>query len=290
MANIKFLTDSAADVPRDVLKEVGLIDVLPFPMIVDGKEFADGVDMTSKEFYDVLYSCENIPTHAQLTPFLFCEVYEHAWEEGVEHLIYVSINSKASATHQNAHQAIEMFYEKVPEAREKFIITIIDSLSYTLAYGYPLVQGAKMAKNGVEAQEIIDYITDWVKHSRILFVTFDLRFAKKSGRVSAVAAFVGEALGIKPLLTFENGQSKILGKVRGSKAVISTLMTFAEAEREKDSPYLLLRTSNEEQDTALAEACMESFGKPPEMVSYVGGVISINAGPNTIGLVYRKKR
>ena len=52
-----------------------------------------------------------------------------------------------------------------------------------------------MAAAGREPQEIADYIQDWVDHVQVVFSPLDLRFAKKSGRISAAAAFVGEALG-----------------------------------------------------------------------------------------------
>lgn len=288
MANIKFLTDSASDIPKEIQTELE-IEVLAFPMIIEGKEYGDGEDITNQEFYKVLNECDQIPTHAQLNTFLFVEVYQKAWEAGHDHLIYVSINAKSSNTHQNAHQGIEQFYAKHPEAKEQMPITIIDSKAYTLAYGYPLVEGAKMAKNGESVTNIVDFITDWVDNARIIFVPFDLRFAKKSGRVSVMAAYVGEAMGIKPIITFEDGASKILSKVRGAKNVIPNMISLAEKEREEGTPYLLLRTTNVEQDEALAAACLASFGKPPEMITYIGGVISINAGPNTIGVVYRKK-
>ena len=88
-----------------------------------------------------------------------------------------------------------------------------------MGYGWAVVQGAKMAIGGAAPQEVVDYIQDWVDHVRVVFAPLDLRFAKKSGRVSAAAAFVGEALGLKPIMTFTDGESKILAKVRGERAV-----------------------------------------------------------------------
>lgn len=78
-------------------------------------------------------------------------------------------------------------------------------------------RGLRMAAAGASVEEIAAYIQDWVDHVRVLFVAFDLKFAKKSGRVSAAAAFVGEALGLKPIMTFENGASKVVTKVRGRR-------------------------------------------------------------------------
>lgn len=288
MARIKFVTDSGADLPADLRQEFD-IQVMPFPIAFPDREIRDGVELTAEEFYKALIQSPTIPTHAQLTPFQFEECYEQAYQNGYTHLIYTAINAKASATFCNALQARESFYEEHPDAREKMGISVIDSGTYTLAYGWSVVQGAKLAAKGASPEEVVACIKDWIAHSRILFVPLDLRFAKKSGRVSAVAAFMGEALGLKPILTFENGESKLLSKVRGEKNVIPAMLELCRKNRKKNSPYILLRTDNPEMSGRLQGACIQEFGQPPELECCVGGVITTNAGPNAIGLLYREK-
>lgn len=288
MSQIKFVTDSAADIPAD-LREQWDIQVLPFPIAAGDKEYQDGVDLTPQEFYKLLLSLSQIPTHSQLNGYAFQQCYEQAYEQGYVHLIYTSINSKGSATHQNAIQAREEFFEDHPEAKGKFDIRIIDSLTYTMGYGWAVLQGAKMAADGAGADQVAAYIQDWVDHVRILFVPYDLKFAKKSGRVSAAAAFVGEALGLKPIMTFENGVSKVLAKVRGEKNVVPTILDMCKKERQVGSPYLIIRADRADQSDLLTEQCTAQFGQEPAMDFYIGGVIAINAGPNLAGVVYRKK-
>ena len=156
-----------------------------------------------------------------------------------------------------------------------------------MGYGWAVVQGAKMAAGGAEPREIVDYIQDWVDHVRVIFAPLDLRFAKKSGRVSAAAAFVGEALGLKPVMTFTGGESKILAKVRGEKAVVAKLVELCRSGRKADTPYLMIRGGNAEQSEKLLEACRQELGEEPALSYHIGGVIAINAGPNLIGIIYR---
>ena len=155
-----------------------------------------------------------------------------------------------------------------------------------MSYGWPVLEGARMAAAGKDAEEITTYIQDWVDRARVIFAPLDLRFAKKSGRISAAAAFMGEALGLKPIMTFAGSESKILSKVRGEKNVISTLVDLCRKERRDDSPLLLIRAGNSEQADKLAQACRQELGKEPDMSYYIGGVIAINAGPNLVGLLY----
>ena len=286
MARIKFTTDSAADIPAPLREELD-IQVLPFPIAMGDREYADGFDFTPEEFYGMLLAAPQIPTHAQLNPYVFEELFEQAYEAGYTDLIHTSINSKGSATCSNAFQARGDFYRDHPEAEETFHIHIIDALNYTMGYGWAVVQGAKMAAGGAEPREIVDYIQDWVDHVRVIFAPLDLRFAKKSGRVSAAAAFVGEALGLKPVMTFTGGESKILAKVRGEKAVVAKLVELCRSGRKADTPYLMIRGGNAEQSEKLLEACRQELGEEPALSYHIGGVIAINAGPNLIGIIYR---
>ena len=286
MARIKFTTDSAADIPAPLREELS-IQVLPFPIAMGDREYADGFDFTPEEFYGMLLAAPQIPTHAQLNPYVFEELFEQAYEAGYTDLIHTSINSKGSATCSNAFQARGDFYRDHPEAEETFHIHIIDALNYTMGYGWAVVQGAKMAAGGAEPREIVDYIQDWVDHVRVIFAPLDLRFAKKSGRVSAAAAFVGEALGLKPVMTFTGGESKILAKVRGEKAVVARLAEMCRAERRGGTPYLMIQGSNREQSDRLLEVCRQELGEEPALSYFIGGVIAINAGPNLIGIIYR---
>ena len=286
MARIKLTTDSAADIPAALAGELG-IQVLPFPIAMGDREYQDGVDFTPQAFYQALLAAPQIPTHAQLNPYVFTQCFEQAWQEGCTDLIHTSINSKGSATYQNALQAREEFYEDHPEARETFRIFILDSKTYTMGYGWAVLEGARMAAAGAGAEEITAFIQDWLDHVRVVFCPLDLRFAKKSGRVSAAAAFVGEALGLKPVMTFEDGDSKILAEVRGEKNVLGTLLSMCRKERRTDTPYLLIRAGNEAAADQLLAACREELGGEPAMEYYIGGVIAINAGPNLVGLVYR---
>ncbi len=94
------------------------------------------------------FSAAQIPTHAQFNPFVFTQCFEEAFRRACRCLIHTAINSKGSATYQNAVQAREEFYEDYPEAEGTFHIHILDSHTYTMGYGWAVVQGARMAGMG----------------------------------------------------------------------------------------------------------------------------------------------
>ena len=289
MAKIKFLTDSAADIPQKYVDQYG-IRVIPFPIALEDREILDGVDYSQEEFYALLTSLDKIPTHAQLTAFLFEEEYTTAWQEGYDALIYTCINFKGSNTGNNAIQAKDLFFQDHPEAEGKFEIHVIDSKSYTYNYGYAVVEAAKRNQaEDTSAAEAVAQIQDWLDHSKILFTMYDLKFARKSGRVSAAAAIMGGAMGIRPIMSFPNGDSKVLAKPRGDKNVIPNMIKMMKEDMEPGSPYIVIHAAMPQHNEEISQACREAFGYPPVEEYLIGGVIAINAGPNVVGVIYRTK-
>ena len=287
MAKIKIVTDSTSDIPKNLAQELG-IEVLPLTLTANGNEYRDGVDITPQEFYEILETSEAIPTSSCVAPGLYTELYEKSYEEGYTDIILTSINSKGSSTYQGAVMSKQMFFEDHPDAVGKINIYNVDSGTYSMIYGLAVIEAARMANDGAAAREIVEHIENRVKDARGMFVPMNLKFVKKSGRVSAASAFVGDALGLKPVITFEDGESLVISKIRGEKKVVPELLSLVKSERKVGTPYMLVGGNNDEQFNKLRDMCTEVLGEPPILEYPVGCVIAINTGPNIIGIIYSR--
>ena len=288
MSKIKIFTDSTSDIPKKIQEEYG-IEVLPLTILDGEDEYADGISMTPYEFYDFLESKEKLPSTSRPTPGKFTNVYMKAWKEGYSDFIYVSINSKGSSTYQGAVLEMEDFYEENPNAKDDINIHVIDSLTYSMGYGFAVIEGAKAIRDGKDAKEVIEIIKNWLSKCRIYFVPMNLKYVKKSGRVSAAAAFVGDALGLKPVITFEDGESKVISKIRGEKKIVSEISKMVMENREKNTPYIIATSMNKEFGEKFVSSVSEAIGQAPDVVFPVGAIISINSGPDVVGVIFREK-
>ena len=284
---IKIATDSTADIPKSFCEELN-ISVLPLTILAGEKEYRDGVDITPAEFYRIIDASKQLPVSSQVASVLYSELFEETWKAGYTDLIQVTLNSKGSGTYQAAVLSRNLFYEEHPEAKEQLAIHIIDSKTYSMAYGIGVIEGAQLVQTGASAQEVIAHIQDWLEHTRPVFIPLNLRCVKKSGRISPAAAFVGDAIGLKPLITFEGGEARIIDKARGEQKAISALMERCMKERRPGTNYAIAYGSNAEALEHLREACAQLMDKPPIAEYRVGCVISINTGPNMIGILYRR--
>lgn len=281
---IKIGTDSTADIPQEVRERLD-INVLPLSVVHEDREYVECVDIKPEEFYVTLENCEKIPTSSQVTTQAYVDFYEKTFAAGYTDLIQISLNAKGSGTFQSGVVAKDLFFEAHPEAAGKFAIHNVDSETYSMLYGHAVIKAAEMARNGASVEEIIAKVERMVKAVRGVFVPLTLRFVKKSGRVSAAAAFLGDAMGLKPVITFENGESKIISKIRGEKHVVSELCDLCAKERAAGTPYVLIRGNNEKMNEEMREVFVAAFGQP-EYEYNIGCIIAMNTGPDMVGMVY----
>lgn len=288
MQRIKIMTDSASDLPNEVARELG-IDIIPIPIAVDGRGYLEGVDFTPRQFYQVLEQAQSIPTTSQISPITYCERYYEAFQRGYTDVILVGISSSASATYLRAQDAVQMLYNNCPEAKEKLRIHIVDSKTFSLGYGYPVMQAAKMAAQGASVEEILTMIQNWLDHVELYITAFSFEFIKKSGRISCASAVVGEALGIRPVIQIRQGEMKIVAKTRGNAAVVQKIAQIAAGRIADNSPFLMLEGTQPGMSDEMRKQMLALTGRKPEFVSDVGCAVSINSGPKMIGIGFLTK-
>ena len=63
--------------------------------------------------------------------------------------------------------------------------------------------------------------------------------------------------GLKPLITFEDGEAKILSKVRGEHKAITALVDICMKERRPGTSYCLVHGKNQETFEQLKAACAQ---------------------------------
>ncbi|WP_303836880.1 DegV family protein [Ruminococcus flavefaciens] len=288
MNKIAILTDSCCDLPKETIKELG-IKVIPFTLTVNGESFKEIYDKSTQEFYELLEHTDEIPKHSQINPTVFEEIYKELFEQGYTDVISVSINSKGSGTFNNSVIAKNDFFDNNPEAEGKMRIHNIDSKCYSLFYGYPVVEAAKKVRRGAEPEEIVAYLEDWFNVSAIYAVPFTLKYAKKSGRISAAKAFAGELLGLKPVIMFADGNTETVDKIRGEKNIVPKLVEIIEKNMTPQTPYIMLHGRDDTAAKEVEKELAKKTGKKAEMFGRIGAVVTSNIGPDLVAVVVRRK-
>ncbi len=276
------LTDSSCDLTKELEQESG-VDILPFQITMDGKSYWERIDFTPEEYYKMLESCEGIPATAHITSLRFLEKFKEYDEAGIKQVLYVSINSSGSNTFFAAQMAAQEFKEECPNSEME--IWTVDSHTYSAPFGWFVAQAAFKLQNGAEMRDVVLWLEDVFSKMEVVLGAYSLRFLKKSGRVNAAAAFAGELLGLRPVFTLIDGESKVQKKVRGDKLVVPAMFEYMKEHCEEGSPYIIAGT-NETYMKELAALCEKEWKQKPLGFFKLGAAVSTNTGPNALGLGY----
>ena len=289
MAKIKFITDSASDISEAYEKKYDIL-IMNFKVAMGDKSYTSRVDFDNNKFYKMLDAYDGVPVTSQITALEFLETYKKLYEEGYTDIIVTTINSKGSATYDNSVMAVSMLYDEVPESQGRINIYNIDGVGYTGAYGYPVIQGAKKARKGMAAKDIVAYMKDWIDNCIVFFAPYTLKYAKKSGRIPSAAAFVGEVMGLKPIMRIQNNKIVTESKVRGEKSVIPKILDLTLEHMIPKTPYCIVYGNDEAVMEEMAQVMIKKVGYPPEKYFQIGAAIAINAGPRVVGVIFKAQK
>ena len=179
-----------------------------------------------------------------------------------------------------------MFDEECPGHTLR--VRVLDSHTYSMPYGWYFCECARKVRNGGELNACVDELLRKLDCVEICLAAYSLRQMKKSGRVSAAAAVVGDLLGIRPIISLNDGVSKVESKVRGDAAVPAAMVKWVQGrvDNVKDMPYMVAYTSSTAKRDELVKLCRKTFGHAPMFVFQLGGVVSANTGPDAIAIVF----
>ncbi|NLY43676.1 MAG: DegV family protein [Clostridiaceae bacterium] len=278
MARIKIITDSTADIPKQVAEDLD-ITVVPLTVHFGDESYKDWYDLTSAQFFEKLKKSSVMPTTSQITPMEFEKVFRREIQN-YDSIICVTLSSRASGTYQSAVIAKNNL--------EGADIEVIDSMLLSYAYGMIVVEAAKMANEGVAKDEIVKWIKDTLPRVDTYFIVDTLEYLKKGGRINLATAVIGNILNIKPILSIKDGLVVPVDKVRGSKKVIPKIIEII-----KEKGYSV---TNEivnvahgavpERMEELKKAIQEEFNPKGFFVAEVGCVIGAHSGPGVMGAFF----
>ncbi|EEK61781.1 MULTISPECIES: DegV family protein [Bacillus] len=280
--SVKIITDSAADLPVELLQAYD-IDLIPLRVYDEAEtEYLDGVTLES---VTLLQKMREGAVYRTSLPSLetFQEKFVSYAKEG-NPCIYLAFSSELSGTYQSS----VVIKEEVKETYADLDLEIIDTKCASLGQGLVVLEAAKMAKDGASKEDILNRVAFLMNHMEHIFTVADLQYLVRGGRLSKVAGFIGGLLNIKPILNVEEGKLVPLEKVRGKKKVLSRIVDIMEERGKdlKDQTIGITHGDDLETAEALKSLITERFGCEVFIVNTIGAAIGAHTGPGVITLFF----
>ncbi|MDE6000877.1 MAG: DegV family protein, partial [Clostridia bacterium] len=181
--------------------------LIPMKVRFGDEEFSDGINLSHKEFFEKLIESSDLPQTSQINEFSWEEKFKRLTSDGSE-VIAITISSKLSGTYSCAVKAAKKFEGKVH---------VVDSIEASIGERILLQYAIKLIEDGKSSAEIVNELNEKKNKIQVLAVLDTLKYLRKGGRISSVAAIAGEILSIKPVISIVKGEIKLLGKAVGSK-------------------------------------------------------------------------
>nr|WP_154983134.1 DegV family protein [Paenibacillus xylanexedens] len=276
---VAIVTDSTADIPEELVRKYG-IHVVPLRVLFGEENYADGVELTSEQFYDKLRQSAVLPTTSQPSPTDFMDVYQRLLDENPDRpIVSIHLSSGMSGTYQSAMLGKSLLEREAD-------LTIIDSKSASYGYGLMVVHAAELAEQGKSVTEIAVAVEAMQQSRKLFFLVDTLEYLQKGGRIGKASAILGTLLNIKPILSIdEEGVIYAVEKVRGHKKAMARIIELFQRDLAGKRVNLAVGHTA---DPPSAEACAEQlrghFTLNEVIYTNIGAVIGSHVGPGVIAI------
>jgi len=282
----------SADTPCDIgseLKERYHVSLFPLHIILDGKQYTDGVDITAGEIYRAWWDHKLLPSTAAINPEEYVE-YFTPFLEGGNDIIHISLGSGLSSCYQNAKIAAEMLADKGR-------VFVIDSCSLSTGFGLLVCEAGERIRQSMPVEQIVKEVDALSPHTSASFVIDTLEFMRAGGRCSSITQIGAAVLNIKPTIIVKNDRQgsmivgkKYIGKFEGA------LMKYVDDQLKGRTDIVLDRvfvTHSLMDDPKLTERVIARIRElqPFQEIHDTDAscTISSHCGPNTLGVLFMVK-
>lgn len=282
--NVLFI-DTDCELPYARAEEVGLTNVIRMPYTICGKEYFYDLGKTynAKEFFTLVRQ-GNMPITSGLNSEIYKGYFEPFFAKG-DDILYLSFSSEMSGTFKYMEVAVKELSELYPKAKFRRF----DTKSISMGAGLPIYIAGKMHQEGKTNDEIIEFLTPFIKRVHCVFSPCDLFHLKRGGRISGAVATFGTMLQMKPIIrVMEDGKLASTSKVQGRNKLINYLADeVIQNVTELDKyPIVILDADCAEDADKIAQKIRDAHPEADVWRYDIGPVIGTHCGADTIGLVY----
>ena len=281
---IKIISDSTCDLSKDLIEKYD-IAILPLHIHLGEEEYQDGVTITPDEIYEWADANKTTPKTSAPSIEDAIELIKPYVDNGDE-IIYFSISKEMSTSINVINLAADEL-----EATDR--IHVIDSANLSTGVGLLVLEAATMAREGMNANDIVAKIEELKPLVRASFVVDTLTYLHRGGRCSSVAALAGGVLKLHPKIVVEDGKMSATKKYRGK--MDSVILSYAKEMEEdlknaKTDRVFITHSGCDEAIIQSVYSYLEELNVFKEIIiTRAGSVISSHCGYGTLGVLFISK-
>lgn len=290
MENYIIMTDSATDMPQWIIDKYNL-EVLPTPVVIDGKDYFDGDTIRHEEFYKIQREGKATISTYHINEFMFYTAFKKHAEKG-DNVLYFCFSTGIAGTFNAANLAKADLLDEFPDLK----LDIMDSRCAAIGFGLCVYMALIMQEKGASKQEVMEAARFHFDNMEHIFMVDTLEYLYRGGRLSRPAAIAGSILDIKPVIEVtDEGKLEVFEKVRGHKKALAKVLeagkhrALDKGVELKDQIIGVVHADCSEECDEFIERVKETYGCSKVIKAFLGCAIGAHTGPGLIGFCFLSK-
>lgn len=286
--NFQLSCESTVDLPYEYVVKRNM-SVIFYSYVIDGVEYEDNMERiveARKKFYNLIKG-GSMPSTSQINEYKYEEYFENLLKQG--DVLHITLGTGMTPSYKNACKAAEILKDKYPDRK----LVIVDSLCSSGGYGLLVDYCADLRDEGKSIEEIKDWVESNCNKVHHQFFSTNLKYFRRSGRVSGPSAIVGSILKICPLMRL-NQEGKIVAydKVRLTKnAIKETVLTIVnniQNGKEYDGKMFIYHSESIELAKELEKEIIEQIPNMNGRIKMlnIGNIIASHCGSGTVAVSF----
>jgi DegV family protein with EDD domain len=284
MANtVAVVTDSIANLTNQMAKKYR-IGIVPIMLLVKGKLYRDGVDMSPSEAYKLFLQDPESFNTSPASPGHYLEAYREAGKQA-KNILCITLSSKLSIGYEMACVAKEQAKNEIPDT----LIEVMDSQNVIAAEGFVALAAARAAAEGKDLAEVTK-VAEEVRDKVTFVILLDtIRHVYRTGRIPKVASQVGSMLNIRPMLTSSSGLVRFKGIARNREQGINRLLeTLMDKVGQSPVHVAVMHAYTPEEAERLKNRIASEFNCAELFITEFSPVMGYATGTGTLGFAFYK--
>ena len=285
MSKVAIVSDSNSGITQLQAEELG-ITILPMPFFVGDKTLYEDIDLSQKEFYQMLSENANISTSMPLVGNV-TDTWDALLKE-YDEIVHIPMSSGLSGSCETALLLAQDYEGKVQ---------VVNNQRISVTQRQSVLDAMALAEQGRSAVEIKEILERDKFESSIYIMVDTLYYLKKGGRITPAAAALGTLLKLKPVLQIQGEKLDAFAKARTVKQAKNLMIEamkhdFAERFHDPEGKSMHLEmayTYDLDAAEAFRQEVQEAFPGLEINMDPLSLSVSCHIGPGALAVACSKK-
>lgn len=282
MQRVALVTDSSACLLQESLERYG-IRVVSLGLAFKGEVLRDG-SLAPAQFFRRLREARRPPTTTAPAPSDFLAAFRDAQAAGAEQVLCLTLAANFSSTFGAAVAAQGLADGEVPGLD----VRVADTGGLAMTHGFAVLAAARAIEAGRGIEEAAAAALCTARRAGLVGLLDTTLYLARGGRVPWALHWASALLHLRPLLGFENGQARGVGRARTQRGGVERMLRYVQQHASAGAPLhvAVMHADAAERAQELAAAVRERLQPCELLITEFTSVMAVHTGPGFLGLAF----